>query len=127
MATQAKYADDFRVRFTQETGQEFTPRAFENWRNASLREADLFVAVRTAMSESTAVEIGRFTAMHEDGWSRCFILVADLPEAELKTTLLRNAVIIGFSTAPLDRAALREAIRTTIFSPQAANTTQTEH
>lgn len=123
-ATRAKYALDFQARFSQETGQAFTPQSFEKWRDAALRRADILVAVRTAMSESTAVEIGRFTTLHPDGWGRCFLLVADTPEATLKTTLLKNAVVIYFSTEKVedsayrvaDRPALKELIARHIFS-----------
>lgn len=122
-ATRAKYSLDFQERFCQETGQPFSAENFEKWRDAALRQADILVAVRTAFSESTAVEIGRFTALHADGWKRCFLLVADTPEATLKTTLLKNAVVLNFATEKLadsvyrvaDRAGLKELIARSIF------------
>lgn len=120
----AKGNDDFRGYFTCETGKEFNSGNFQRWRDKALREADVFVSIRTAMSESTAFELGQFSERNPSDWSKkSFIFCLNIPGAELKTTLLKEATIIDVdvisaidpntqqTTYQLDEVKLRDTIK----------------
>lgn len=81
----AQRADTFRQDFVQTTGKDFSPVAFRQHRLKILQEADLFVNIRVAMSESTAFELGYYH-------SRCDfpLLFLVWNGAPIKTTLLQD-------------------------------------
>ena len=129
-ATVAKYDGDFRQLFTEETGQEFNANNFGAWRDDFLDQADLFVAVRTGLSESTAVELSSFLERHKpNGFARSFIIKAELPAAALKTTLLKRVQGLSFAVENYkiaNPAALEAQILAELFDPALIATMRSE-
>jgi len=79
-------AGTFTKKFEATSGKQFTPQAFRDHRLALLRQADVFVNVRVAMSESTAFEL----AYHIYEGARSPILFLVWTQAPIRTTLLRE-------------------------------------
>jgi carbamoyl-phosphate synthase large subunit len=76
----------FRETFEQNQGLPFNPRNFRRYRLRQLRQADAFLYVRTAMSESGAFEVC-YNVFNEP---RAPMFFAVWKHAPIKTTLLRE-------------------------------------
>ena len=84
----------FRESFEQQTGAPFTPRNFRKYRLSLMRNADAFINIRTAMSESTAFEV----AYNIFGGENIPMLFAVWRHAPIKTTLIRELHDLGHVT-----------------------------
>lgn len=76
----------FRENFESRTGAPFTPRNFRKHRLSMIRNADAFINLRTAMSESTAFEV----AYNLFGGAAIPMFFAVWRKAPIKTTLIRD-------------------------------------
>lgn len=82
----AQNSESFKLFFENQTGKVFTPSNFRKYRLQLLDQADMFLIIRTTMSESSSFEVSynifkgskapMFFAVHED--------------APIKTTLLKD-------------------------------------
>lgn len=81
----------FRESFEQQIGAPFTPRNFRKYRLSLMRNADAFINIRTAMSESTAFEV----AYNIFGGENIPMLFAVWRQAPIKTTLIRELHDLG--------------------------------
>lgn len=103
-------ASTFAGAFENTTGKTFTPTTFRDHRIELLRQADLVINIRVAMSESTAFEL----AYHAYHGARTPVLFLVWDKCPIKTTLLRElgavcpAHYMQFSHAEDLRAQLSE-------------------
>ena len=81
----------FREDFEHKVGAPFTPRNFRKYRLSLLRNADAFINIRTAMSESTAFEI----AYNLFGGDSIPMFFAVWRHAPIRTTLIRDLHDLG--------------------------------
>lgn len=88
---EAENAETFKSAFEKKTGLAFTPKNFRKYRLGLLDKADVFINIRTGLSESGAFEIaynilrGRNAPMFFAIWEK----------AAIKTTLLRELDDLG--------------------------------
>ena len=81
----------FRENFESRTGAPFTPRNFRKHRLSMIRNADAFINLRTAMSESTAFEV----AYNLFGGASIPMFFAVWRKAPIRTTLIRELQDLG--------------------------------
>ncbi|WP_434051201.1 MAG: glutamine-hydrolyzing carbamoyl-phosphate synthase small subunit [Roseibium sp.] len=93
-SSEAQSNESFRETFEQNIGAPFTPRNFRNYRLSLMRNADAFINIRTAMSESTAFEV----AYNIFGGENVPMLFAVWRNAPIKTTLIRDLEDLGHVT-----------------------------
>ncbi|MEO0956730.1 MAG: glutamine-hydrolyzing carbamoyl-phosphate synthase small subunit [Pseudomonadota bacterium] len=93
-SSEAQSNESFRETFEQNIGTPFTPRNFRNYRLSLMRNADAFINIRTAMSESTAFEV----AYNIFGGENVPMLFAVWRNAPIRTTLIRDLEDLGHVT-----------------------------
>ena len=81
----------FRENFERKIGAPFTPRNFRKHRLSMIRNADAFINLRTAMSESTAFEV----AYNLFSGTAIPMFFAVWRNAPIKTTLIRDLQDLG--------------------------------
>ena len=81
----------FRENFERRTGAPFTPRNFRKHRLSMIRNADAFINLRTAMSESTAFEV----AYNLFSGTAIPMFFAVWRKAPIRTTLIRDLQDLG--------------------------------
>ncbi len=84
-------SNSFRASFEQKVGAPFTPENFRKYRLSLLRNADAFVNIRTAMSESTAFEV----AYNLFAGGNIPMFFAVWRNAPIRTTLIRDLQDLG--------------------------------
>ena len=82
----AQQASSFKLEFERQQGLPFTPRHFRHFRLQLLDQADVFINIRTGLSESTAFEI----AYNLFKGNNAPIFFAIWEGAPIKTTLLQE-------------------------------------
>ena len=82
----AQSQDSFKQFFEQDQKKEFTPKNFRNYRLNLIDQADAFVIIRTALSESGAFEL----AYNIFKANQAPVFFAIWEKAPIKTTLLRE-------------------------------------
>jgi len=82
----AESSSTFFATFESESGEDFTPSRFREHRLGLLDQADVFINIRVALSESTAFEL----AYHIFRGARTPILFLVWKHAPIKTTLLKD-------------------------------------
>ncbi|MEO1115929.1 MAG: carbamoyl-phosphate synthase domain-containing protein, partial [Pseudomonadota bacterium] len=90
-SAEAQSNESFREAFEQNIGAPFTPQNFRDYRLSLMRNADAFINIRTAMSESTAFEV----AYNIFGGENVPMLFAVWRNAPIKTTLIRDLQDLG--------------------------------
>ncbi len=89
--TAAQSNASFRENFEKQIGAPFNPRNFRRYRLSLMRNADAFINIRTAMSESTVFEI----AFNIFAGENIPMLFAVWRHSPIKTTLIRDLQDLG--------------------------------
>ena len=84
--TIAENSTTFKKSFEEKNKKPFTPKNFRDYRLAQLNKADVFINIRTNLSESSAFEL----AYHITAGNNTPIFFAIWDQAPIKTTLLRE-------------------------------------
>ena len=82
----AQSQDSFKQFFEQDQKKEFTPKNFRDYRLSLIGQADAFIVIRTALSESGAFEL----AYNIFKANKAPVFFAVWEQAPIKTTLLRD-------------------------------------